>query len=218
MTCCRLAARLAPGAALLSPRGKVLENGMPRFFRRLAGGRVRRGRCRHRANELADFIGERARQRIDRRADRGRLFQWRQYRGGLLLLRPEALAGAILLRAMVPLPNPPKADLAGKPVLHAVRAPGSDRAGRQCRATRRDPESRRRRCRSSRAAGGHGLTQADLTIAKDWLATHTPSLRKDLTHATHRTSIISPPSPPTRRGNRNFYTRTCSACGSSRRP
>src|SRR6478735_1426976 len=55
---------VAPGAALLSPRGKVLENGMPRFFRRLAEGVFDEQDVRRRANELADFVTE-ARGRYD---------------------------------------------------------------------------------------------------------------------------------------------------------
>src|ERR1700745_4053366 len=43
-------------AALLSPRGKVLENGMPRFFRRLAEGVFDLEDLKHRTNELADFV------------------------------------------------------------------------------------------------------------------------------------------------------------------
>src|SRR5215208_4379765 len=48
----------APGSALLSPRGKVLEGGMPRFFRRLAEGVFDEEDVRRRANELADFVQE----------------------------------------------------------------------------------------------------------------------------------------------------------------
>src|SRR5688572_33503516 len=47
---------IAPGSALLSPRGKILEGGMPRFFRRLAEGVFDEADVRYRANELADFI------------------------------------------------------------------------------------------------------------------------------------------------------------------
>jgi phospholipase/carboxylesterase len=47
---------LAPGAALLSPRGKVLENGMPRFFRRLAEGVFDTEDLKRRTHELADFV------------------------------------------------------------------------------------------------------------------------------------------------------------------
>ena len=51
-----LARMIAPTASLLSPRGKVLENGMPRFFRRLAEGVFDEEDVRRRANELADFV------------------------------------------------------------------------------------------------------------------------------------------------------------------
>jgi phospholipase/carboxylesterase len=47
---------IAAQSALLSPRGKVLENGMPRFFRRLAEGRVDEDDVRRRADELANFV------------------------------------------------------------------------------------------------------------------------------------------------------------------
>src|SRR3982751_4919100 len=47
---------LDPNAALLSPRGKVLENGMPRFFQRLAEGVFDLEDLKYRINELADFI------------------------------------------------------------------------------------------------------------------------------------------------------------------
>src|SRR5215210_3017699 len=49
---------VAPGSALLSPRGKVMEGGMPRFFRRLKEGVFDEQDVRRRANELADFILE----------------------------------------------------------------------------------------------------------------------------------------------------------------
>src|SRR4249919_899166 len=51
-----LGRELDPGAALLSPRGKVLENGMPRFFRRLAEGVFDVEDVKARAAELADFV------------------------------------------------------------------------------------------------------------------------------------------------------------------
>ena len=108
---------VAPGAALLSPRGKVLEGGMPRFFRRLAEGVFDEDDVRKRANELADFIGE-ARQAYGLPAPIALGFSnGANIAAAMLLLRPEALAGAVLLRAMVPLSQPPAADLAGKPVL-----------------------------------------------------------------------------------------------------
>jgi hypothetical protein len=47
---------IAPGAAMLSPRGKVIENGMPLFFRRLAEGVFDIEDLKFRTHELADFI------------------------------------------------------------------------------------------------------------------------------------------------------------------
>src|ERR1700679_189543 len=53
-----LGERISPGAALLSPRGQVLEGGMPRFFRRLAEGVFDEADVRRRAADLATFVVE----------------------------------------------------------------------------------------------------------------------------------------------------------------
>jgi phospholipase/carboxylesterase len=108
---------ISPGSALLSPRGKVLEGGMPRFFRRLAEGVFDEEDVRRRANELADFVAE-ARGAYGLAAPIAVGFSnGANIAAAVLQLRPEALAGAVLIRAMVPLQDPPATDLNGKPVL-----------------------------------------------------------------------------------------------------
>src|SRR5918997_5023767 len=108
---------IGPGSALLSPRGKVLENGMPRFFRRLAEGVFDEADVTARAHELADFVAE-AREAYGIAAPVALGFSnGANIAAAMLLLRPEVLAGAALLRAMVPLGAPPAVDLASKRVL-----------------------------------------------------------------------------------------------------
>ncbi len=108
---------IAPGSALLSPRGKVLEGSMSRFFRRLAEGVFDEDDVRRRAHELADFIAEvHDAYGFPAPVSIG-LSNGANITAAMLLLRPEALAGAALLRAMMPLRDPPASDLAGKPVL-----------------------------------------------------------------------------------------------------
>ena len=111
----------APGAALLSPRGKVLENGMPRFFRRLAEGVFDVEDLKVRAGELADFVKAAA---AHYRFDPSRVIAMGFSNGAniasaMLLLRPGVLKGAVLFRAMVPLE--PESARSGVPGRHARR-------------------------------------------------------------------------------------------------
>src|SRR5436190_9588957 len=100
-----LGRELDPNAALLSPRGKVLENRMPRFFRRLAEGIFDLEDLKTRTNELADFVAAAVRH-YELAADH---IVAVGYSNGaniatsMLLLRPEIMHRAILFRAMVPL-------------------------------------------------------------------------------------------------------------------
>ncbi len=108
---------VAPGAALLSPRGQVLEHGAPRFFRRLAEGVFDEADLRRRVDDLAAFVGE-ARRAYDLPAPVALGFSnGANIAAAMLLLKPEVLAGAALVRAMVPLAEPPAASLGGRPVL-----------------------------------------------------------------------------------------------------
>jgi phospholipase/carboxylesterase len=160
---------IAPGAALLSPRGKVLEGGVPRFFRRLAEGVFDEHDVRRRANELADFVLE-ARDAYGLEAPIGVGFSnGANSAAAVLQLRPEVLAGAVLLRAMVPLSDAPVRKLDDKPVLILSGAA--------------DPivpaENAARLASILKGAGavvdhrtlptGHGLSQADVALTKTWL-------------------------------------------------
>jgi len=112
-----LAYELDKDAAILSPKGKVLENGItPRFFRRLAEGVFDLEDLKFRTNELADFV-------ID--ASKSYNFDLQRviavgYSNGaniaasMLLLRPETFSSAILFRAMVPLVPQSLPDLSDK--------------------------------------------------------------------------------------------------------
>ena len=113
---------ISPGSALLSPRGKVLENGMPRFFRRLAEGVFDEDDVRRRAHELADFVARRARAYGLAAPVAVGYSNGANIAAAMLLLRPEVLAGAVLLRAMVPLRDPPQGGARWQAGAAAVRA------------------------------------------------------------------------------------------------
>ncbi|TCT04729.1 alpha/beta hydrolase [Aquabacter spiritensis] len=161
---------LSPGAALISPRGQVLENGMPRFFRRLAEGVFDAEDVRARADALADFI-ETACARCGHPAPIAVGFSnGANIAAAILYRRPQALAGAVLLRAMVPLEEAPAGDLTGKPVLilsgnadPIIPAANAERLAARLAAAGAEVEHR-----VLRAA--HGLTQSDVAIAQTWLA------------------------------------------------
>lgn len=161
---------IAPGAALLSPRGQVLEHGMPRFFRRLAEGVFDEADLRRRAGDLTEFVAA-ARSRYDLAAPIAVGFSnGANIAAAILLLHPGTFAGAVLIRAMVPLAQAPAADLDGLPVLML--------SGRD------DPivpaENAGRLAGSLAALGakvdhrtlptGHGLSPSDVALASDWLA------------------------------------------------
>jgi phospholipase/carboxylesterase len=162
---------IAPGAALLSPRGKVLENGMPRFFRRLAEGVFDEADVRRRALELADFIAE-ARERYGLPAPIALGYSnGANIAAALLYLKPEALAGAILLRAMVPLASGPEAPLGGKSVLILSGKMDpivpDENAARLASALGRAGASVTHQV----LPAGHELSQADIAAARGWLTT-----------------------------------------------
>lgn len=160
---------VATGAALVSPRGKVLEGGMPRFFRRLAEGVFDEEDVRRRANELADFVGDaRGAYRLAAPLAVG-FSNGANIAAAVLQLRPEVLAGAVLLRAMATLKDPPDVDLTGRPVLILSGAMdpsvSAENAARLASALRDAGALVDHRT----LPAGHNLSQADIALTKTWL-------------------------------------------------
>jgi phospholipase/carboxylesterase len=160
---------VAPKATLLSVRGKVLEHGMPRFFRRLSEGVFDEDDVRRRADELASFIEDaRTRYRISSPLALG-YSNGANIAAAMLLLHPTVLSGAVLLRAMVPLTAVAPVDLTGKPVLilsgardAIVPAENAARLSDLLRAAHASVEHRT-------LPVGHGLSNEDVAAARRWL-------------------------------------------------
>jgi len=109
---------IAPGAAIVSPRGNVLENGAPRFFKRLAEGVFDPKEVRSRAEELARFIRAAV---VTYRLDPTRVFALGYSNGAniastVMLVEPGVLQGAVLFRPMLVYEPSERNDLAGSAV------------------------------------------------------------------------------------------------------
>jgi predicted esterase len=167
-----LAEMLLPGAGILSPRGKVLERGMPRFFRRLAEGVFDIEDLKFRAAELADFINDTAATHHFSTRDLTAVgfSNGANIAGALLLLRPDALGAAVLFRAMVPLVPDTLPTLTHTPVLISngridplVSAEETEQLASLLRSAGANVEV-------SWQNSGHELTDRDVVTAREWLA------------------------------------------------
>lgn len=161
---------VAPGSALLSPRGQVLERGMPRFFRRLAEGVFDEPDLIRRTHELADFVdGARATYGLARPLAVG-FSNGANIAAALLLLRPATLAGAVLFRAMAPFAGEMPPNEAPGPVLllsgDSDPIVPAESAARLAAALARGGAEVTHRL----LPAGHGLSPRDLDLAREWLA------------------------------------------------
>lgn len=163
---------LLPGAGMLSPRGKVLEHGAPRFFRRLAEGVFDQEDLARRTNELAEFIdGAAATYQLDREGIIAVGFSnGANIAASLLLRRPGALRGAVLLSPMVPFEADVLPDLTGTAVFI-----GAGRGDRMVPPA--ETERLAKMLREAGAdvalhweAGGHGVTASEVEAAAQWIA------------------------------------------------
>jgi predicted esterase len=166
-----LGRELDPNASLLSPRGKILENGMPRFFRRLAEGVFDLEDLKTRTNELADFVAAAVRHyklAADHVVGVG-YSNGANIAASMLLLRPEIMHAAILFRAMVPLIPDKMLDLSSVRIWIGA---GDQDPIIPVSETKRLAELLRRAgadvtIRFAEAA--HGLTNDDVEAADHWL-------------------------------------------------
>jgi phospholipase/carboxylesterase len=163
---------IAPGAAILSPRGNVLENGAARFFTRLAEGVFDPKEVRSRADELARFI----RAAITRYGlDATRIYALGYSNGAniastVMFIEPRLLQGAILFRPMLVFEPKVRGDLSGSSVFIS--------------AGRMDPivpvnsverlaqlfESCRAEVTLKWQLAGHNLVPNEVREASDWVA------------------------------------------------
>jgi phospholipase/carboxylesterase/glyoxalase family protein len=163
---------LIPGAAILSPRGKVLERGAPRFFRRLAEGVLDLEDLRVRTDELADFVAEAAERYgfVAGNVVAAGFSNGANIATSLLLRRPGVLSGAALFSPMLPFEPESLPELTGTAVFIGagqtdplVPVPQVERLAELLRKAGAEVELRW-------DTAGHTITQAGFDAARQWAA------------------------------------------------
>jgi predicted esterase len=163
---------LVPQAALLSPRGKTLENGMPRFFRRLAVGQLDIPDLLRRTDELAAFVTSAAAgyERDPERVIAVGLSNGANIAVSLLLRHPGLLRGAALLRPMLPYEPRAAVPLTGTDVLIAAGEHDPYSSAEQTRRLAEILRANGATVESHTAPqAGHGLTEGDLRDLAAWV-------------------------------------------------
>lgn len=167
---------LLPGAGMLSPRGKVLERGMPRFFKRLAEGVFDQHDLAKRTDELARFI-EAAAATYSLRRDgiiAVGFSNGANIAASLLLRRPGLLRGAVLFSPMVPFEVEAPVDLTGAPVLIVAGRADPIAPASQAERLAEILRSAGADVTLNWEPGGHELTAGGVKSAARWLSAHLP--------------------------------------------
>lgn len=167
-----LGQQLLPGAALLSPRGRVLEHGMPRFFRRLAEGVFDFDDLKLQTDALAEFIGGASKRYglTDHKLIAIGYSNGANIAASLLLMHPKLLSGAILFRPMVPFRPEISPDLKGIPVLLAAAKHDQIVLPRQTSELSEILTASGASVTIHWHPGGHALGPDDIAAAKEWLS------------------------------------------------
>ena len=162
---------LTSSASLLSPRGKVLENGMPRFFKRLAEGVFDMEDLKFRTKELADFVKDASNTysfNLNKTIAVG-FSNGANIAASLLLSYPEILKGAILFRAMVPFIPHSLPVLSDKKVLLSAGTFDPIVSKSQIEGLLNILQKSGADVTLKWQQSGHNLTQKDILDAKEWL-------------------------------------------------
>jgi len=167
-----IAGTVAPGAAVISPRGNVLESGAPRFFRRLAEGVFDPAEVRSRGEELAKFVRAAV---ASYDLDPAHVFALGYSNGAniastVMMIDPELILAAVLLRPMLVFEPADKVDLAGKAVLISAGRVDPIVPAQSVEKLAGLLEERGAEVTLKWQLGGHSLVPSEIKEASDWLA------------------------------------------------
>jgi phospholipase/carboxylesterase len=173
---------IAPGAAILSPRGNVLENGAPRFFKRLAEGVFDPQEVRSRAEQLARFI-QAATTRYALNPERVFAFGYSNGANAastVMFIQPGLIKGAILLRPMLVYEPEESPDLGGSSVFISAGRMDPIVPTRSVERLAELFQSARAKVTLKWQMVGHNLVPSEVSEAASWLALQRGTLSASL--------------------------------------